>query len=221
VLDALVTLAFDYPPRGDYFRRELAQFLLLAQEERVDPRSLRGSYAGAMGIAQFMPSSYRRYAADGNGDGRRDLWSWNADVFASIANYFREHDWKRDGPVATAAAHDAAPDDPVQAQAVLRDTVASLRERGYRFETTQAADAKVMLVPAEQQDGSFAWRVGYQNFYTITRYNRSFLYAMAVNDLAEAISARRAQPVGSADPAPAIAPATAPEAAPVSGPTQP
>jgi membrane-bound lytic murein transglycosylase B len=190
VLDALATLAFDYPPRAEYFRRELTQFLLLAQEERVDPRSLRGSYAGAMGIAQFMPSSYRRFAADGTGDGRRDLWNWNADVFASIANYFREHGWRRGEPVLADASHDAAPDDPAKAQAVLRDTVASLRERGYRFESPLGGDAKAMLVPAAQQDGSTAWRVGYQNFYTITRYNRSFLYAMAVNDLANAIEAR-------------------------------
>lgn len=190
VLDALATLAFDYPPRGEYFRRELAQLLLLAQEERVDPRSLTGSYAGAMGIAQFMPSSFRRYAADGSGDGRRDLWSWNPDVFASIANYLREHGWQRGEPVLTNAAHDAPPDDPAQAQAVLRDTVASLHGRGYRFESALEADAKTLLVPAAQQDGSTAWRVGYQNFYTITRYNRSFLYAMAVNDLADAIEAR-------------------------------
>jgi membrane-bound lytic murein transglycosylase B len=207
VLDALVTLAFDYPARGEYFRRELAQFLLLAREERVDPRSLRGSYAGAMGIAQFMPSSYRRYAADGTGDGRRDLWSWNADVFASIANYLREHGWRRGEPVLAAASHDAAPDDPAKAQAVLRDTVASLRARGYRFETTLGNEARTLLVPAVEQDGATSWRVGYQNFYTITRYNRSFLYAMAVSDLADAIAARDAAqadaaPTAGGEPAP-------------------
>lgn len=189
VLDALVTLGFDYPPRADYFRRELTQLLLLAREERVDPRSLKGSYAGAMGIAQFMPSSYRRYAADGNGDGSRDLWSWNPDVFASIANYFREHGWRRGEPVLSDAMHDAAPDDPAKAEAALKFTVAGLKERGYRFETTLPAATPAMLVPA-QLESTTAWRVGYQNFYTITRYNRSFLYAMAVNDLADAIAAR-------------------------------
>ncbi|HWL62153.1 MAG TPA: lytic murein transglycosylase B [Steroidobacteraceae bacterium] len=189
VLDALATLAFDYPPRADYFRRELKQMLLLAREEKVDPRSLKGSYAGAMGIAQFMPSSFRSYAADGNGDGRRDLWSWNPDVFASIANYLREHGWRRDEPVLSDAAHEAPPDDPASAEAALKYTVGGLRERGYRFQTTLPDAAQAMLVPA-QQESATTWRVGYQNFYTITRYNRSLLYAMAVNDLADAIAAQ-------------------------------
>ncbi len=186
VLDALATLAFDFPRRADYFQRELAQFLLLAREEKVDPRSLKGSYAGAMGIAQFMPSSYRAYAADGTGDGTRNLWTWNADVFASIANYFREHGWRPGEPVLANATHDASPDDPAKAEATLKDTVASLRARGYRFETDLPGTAKAMLVPAALREGT-AWRVGFQNFYTITRYNRSFLYAMAVSDLADAI----------------------------------
>lgn len=189
VLDSLVTLAFDYPRRAEYFTRELAQFLLLTREERVDPRSLKGSYAGAMGIAQFMPSSYRAYAADGTGDGKRDLWSWNADVFASIANYFTEHGWQHGQPVLAEARHDAPPDDPARAEAVLKDSVASLRARGYRFDTPLPADAPAMLVPATQRAGT-DWRVGFQNFYTITRYNRSLLYAMAVNDLADAIEKR-------------------------------
>ena len=189
VLDALATLAFDYPPRADYFRRELKQMLLLAREEQVDPRSLKGSYAGAMGIAQFMPSSFRSYAADGNGDGRRDLWSWNPDVFASIANYLREHGWRGGEPVLSDATHEAPPDDPAGAEAALKYTVGSLRERGYRFQTTLPDTAQAMLVPAQQEAGT-AWRVGYQNFYTITRYNRSLLYAMAVNDLADAIAAQ-------------------------------
>jgi membrane-bound lytic murein transglycosylase B len=189
VLDSLVTLAFDYPRRADYFRRELVQFLLLAREEKVDPRSLKGSYAGAMGIAQFMPSSYRRYAADGNGNGTRDLWNWNADVFASIANYFREHGWRRGEPVLADARHDSPPDDPARATATLNETVAGLASRGYRFETSLPGTAKAMLVPAAERDGT-RWRVGFNNFYVITRYNRSLLYAMAVHDLATAIEKR-------------------------------
>ena len=210
VLDALSTLAFDYPRRADYFTRELAQFLLLAGEEGVDPRSLKGSYAGAMGIAQFMPSSYRAYAADGTGDGTRDLWSWNADVFASIANYFLEHGWRAGEPVLAEARHNAPPDDPARAEAVLKDTVASLRARGYRFETPLPDDAAAMLVPATQRTGT-DWRVGFQNFYTITRYNRSLLYAMAVNDLADAIEKkyREAEPARAAGP---HAPVTPPSA---------
>ncbi len=189
VLDALVTLAFDYPRRADYFRRELAQFLLLTREENVDPRSLKGSYAGAMGIAQFMPSSYRAYAADGTGDGTRNLWEWNADVFASIANYFVKHGWKSGEPVLADARHDSPPDDPARAEATLNTTVGALRQRGYRFDTDLPASARAMLVPAAQRDG-VQWRIGFQNFYTITRYNRSFLYAMAVSDLADAIEER-------------------------------
>lgn len=200
VLDSLATLAFDYPRRAEYFQRELTQFLLLTREENVDPRSLKGSYAGAMGIAQFMPSSYRAYAADGTGDGTRDLWNWNADVFASIANYFVKHGWKRDEPVLADAKHDAPKDDPARSSSTLNETVASLRARGYRFDTALPDSAKAMLVPAAQRDG-VQWRVGFQNFYTITRYNRSLLYAMAVNDLADAIEKRyressRPQPVG-------------------------
>ncbi len=209
VLDALATLGFDYPPRADYFKRELTQLLLLAREEKVDPRSLKGSYAGAMGIAQFMPSSFRAYAADGNGDGRRDLWSWNPDVFASIANYLRVHGWRRDEPVLADAMHDASPDDPARAEASLKYTVGGLRERGYRFQTTLPDAAQAMLVPAQQETAT-TWRVGFQNFYVITRYNRSFLYAMAVNDLADAIAARHRATASLPAPAPAALARVAP-----------
>jgi len=189
VLDALATLAFDYPPRAEYFRKELVQFLLLAREEHLDPRNPKGSYAGAMGIPQFMPSSYRRFAVDGSGDGRRDLWSYGPDVFASIAHYFREQGWHPGEPVLADACNEQPPDDPAAATARLADTVDSLRGRGYRFDTTQPGSAPAMLVPAALENG-IAWRVGYQNFYVITRYNRSLLYAMAVSDLADAIAAR-------------------------------
>src|SRR5690606_30008275 len=105
------------------------------------------------------------------------------------ANYFTEHGWRRGEPVLADAKHDAPADDPAKAEAVLKDTVASLRDRGWRFETDLPGDAKAMLVPAAQRDG-IDWRVGFQNFYTITRYNRSLLYAMAVSDLADAIEKR-------------------------------
>jgi membrane-bound lytic murein transglycosylase B len=207
VLDSLATLAFDYPPRADYFRRELAQFLLLAREECIDPRLPKGSYAGAMGIAQFMPSSYRRYAADGNGNGTRDLWNWNADVFASIANYLREHGWRRGEPVLADARHEAPPDDPAKTTSSLNETVASLVARGYRFDTSLPGDARALLVPAAERDGT-RWRVGFNNFYVITRYNRSLLYAMAVNDLADAIEQRyrEAERLRQAGPHPPVVP---------------
>lgn len=195
VLDSLTTLAFGYPRRAEFFRAELAQLLLLAREEGVQPSSIRGSYAGAMGIPQFMPSSYRRYAVDGANDAHRDLWTWNIDVFASVAHYFNEHGWQRGQPVLIEASHDAAPDDPAKAEAALKDTLDSLRQRGYRFETSLPGNTPAVLVPARLADG-IAWRIGLQNFYTITRYNRSLLYAMTVNDLADAIATRYGQRAG-------------------------
>jgi membrane-bound lytic murein transglycosylase B len=191
VLDALATLAFDYPRRAEYFQNELEQYLLMTREERLNPRQPKGSYAGAMGIAQFMPSSFRRYAVDGSGDGRRDLWQYGPDVFASVANYFVQNGWRAGEPVLADAENDAPPDDPAKATAKLSDTVESLRSRGYRFETSLPATAPAMPVPAVLEDRT-AWRIGFQNFYVITRYNRSLLYAMTVNDLAEAIAVRYA-----------------------------
>ena len=194
VLDALATLGFDYPPRGQFFRKELEQFLMMAREEMLDPREPRGSYAGAMGIPQFMPSSFRRFAVDGTGDGHRNLWEEGADVFASVGNYLREHGWRAGQPVLAEAYHASAPDDPASAKLVLADTVDSLKQRGYVFQTTLPDKSRAMLVPA-QLANSLTWRVGFQNFHAITRYNRSAMYAMSVHDLAQAIAARfRAAP---------------------------
>lgn len=192
VLDALATLSFDYPPRAAYFRQELEQFLLLARDREVDPLKTTGSYAGAMGAPQFMPSSYRRFAVDETGNGRRDLWSNWSDVFASIANYFVEHGWKTGEPVLVDSVGINPADDPAAFRFDRADTVGAIRERGYRFDTTQPADAPAWLVPAERADGP-AWRVGFNNFYVISRYNRSSRYAMAVNDLAVALRARVGQ----------------------------
>ena len=191
VLDALTTLGFDYPPRGAFFRRELEQYLLMTREEELDPRLPLGSYAGAMGIPQFMPSSFRSLAVDGSGDGKRNLWQTWPDVFASIAHYFNEHGWRTGQPVLADATTEDSPDDPANARVALDETVASLRKRGYRFETRLPASAPAMLVPAALEQ-SMTWRVGFQNFFVITRYNRSPLYAMAVHDLAQAIAVRSA-----------------------------
>ncbi|MFO1505366.1 MAG: lytic murein transglycosylase B [Steroidobacteraceae bacterium] len=210
VLDALTTLGFDYPPRGEFFRQELEQFLMMTREEKLDPRAPLGSYAGAMGIPQFMPSSFRRFAVDGTGDGHRNLWEVNADVYASVGNYLRENGWRAGQPVLAEAYNDHAPDDPANAKLVLNDSVESLKKRGYVFQTTLPDTARVMLVPAQLAD-SLTWRVGFQNFYAITRYNRSPLYAMAVNDLAQQIAERyRAAPAA----LPAAPPAAASPAAP-------
>jgi membrane-bound lytic murein transglycosylase B len=187
VLDALATLAFDYPPRAPFFRGELAQFFLLSREEHVDVEKALGSYAGAMGAPQFIPTSYRKFAVDGDGDGKRDLWnSWD-DVIASIANYLRVHGWRTDEPIvvnATLRNDDLGAFDV--SQIALNETVQSLRDKGVEFETTLPADAPAMLVVAQGKNGP-EYRVGFNNFYVITRYNRSTMYAMAVNDLGNAI----------------------------------
>jgi membrane-bound lytic murein transglycosylase B len=192
VLDALMTLGFDYPRRRKFFLAELEQFLLLVREERLDPATALGSYAGAMGSPQFMPSSYRRLAVDGSGDGRRDLFTDWDDVFSSVANYFVASGWQRGARVITEAT---APEEVFAAldrrNLDLKDTAASLRARGVRFDPAVAADTPLILIPAEQRDGPGV-RVGFANFRVITRYNRSVLYAMAVHDLADALRARTA-----------------------------
>ena len=190
VLDALATLAFDYPPRGDFFRKELEEFVLLSRENKLDPLKTTGSYAGAMGAPQFMPSSYRRYAMDGSEDNVRDLWSSWPDVFASVANYFREHGWQTGAPVIVEAR--LAPDPIFQINPrnlELNQTLESLNQSGVQVDLAAPRDTPTMLVSAEQRDGP-AYRVGFNNFQVITRYNRSARYAMAVNDLAEVIATR-------------------------------
>jgi membrane-bound lytic murein transglycosylase B len=190
VLDALATLAFDYPSRAKFFQDELEAFLLLTRDASIDPLTATGSYAGAMGAPQFMPSNYRRYAVDAGRDGRINLWSNWLDIFASVGNYFHEHGWITGEPVLSEAAVDA------EAAATLDgrnlspgDTVASLRSKGVRFESSLPATAPALLIAADEAD-AVHWRVGYHNFYVITRYNHSMLYAMAVYDLAQAIRER-------------------------------
>ena len=188
VIDALSTLAFDYPPRSRYFRGELEQFLLLIREEHVPPLVAQGSYAGAMGAPQFMPTGYRAYSVDGDGDGKRDLGgSWD-DVIASVANYLARHGWRPGEPIAVAAK---VPGDDLSkfdtSKLALNETVGSLRAKGVEFETDLPADAPAMLVVGEGRDGP-EYRVGFTNFYAITRYNRSTMYAMVVHDLGQAIA---------------------------------
>jgi membrane-bound lytic murein transglycosylase B len=190
VLDALMTLSFDYPPRADYFRGELEQFLLLYNEEHLDPTKLTGSYAGAMGVPQFMPSSYRQFAVDADGDNKRDLWNNWDDILASIANYFVEHGWEAGGPVLAETKLDPEPTFQIDTKNLeLNETIESLSAHGVEVIGDQVGTTPVVLVSAEQPDGP-AYRVGFKNFYVITRYNRSARYAMAVHDLAEAILQR-------------------------------
>jgi membrane-bound lytic murein transglycosylase B len=187
VIDALATLAFDYPPRSEFFRGELQQFLLLSREESVDPRTALGSYAGAMGAPQFVSSSYRNFAIDGDGNGKRDLWnSWD-DVIGSVANYLLAHGWREGEPVVVTAAFDGTDLSRFNTTKLeLNETVQSLRDKGVRFATTLPADAPALLIVADGKTGP-VYRVGFNNFYAITRYNRSPMYAMAVHDLGDAV----------------------------------
>lgn len=185
VIDALATLAFDYPPRSPFFRRELRHFLLLAREQGLDPAGLKGSYAGAMGYGQFMPSSYRSYAVDFDGDGVADIWNNPVDAIGSVANYLARHGWRRGEPVA-ARATPTTPlpadwfDDGLDADR----TVAQLRGDGLEPVRRLPADAPALALRLAGDDGPEYW-LGLPNFYVITRYNHSALYAMAVHQLSE------------------------------------
>lgn len=189
-LDALMTLGFDYPPRAPFFRAELEQLLLLARDEKIDAAQVRGSYAGALGPPQFMPSSYRRFAVDANGDGRRDLLRDWDDVIVSVANYFRAHGWSSGQPVLLDARADATVYNQLDFRNLqLNATLGGLRAQGVSFDSALPDNTPAILLPAELESGPSV-RIGLANFEVITRYNRSIRYAMAVNDLAADISRR-------------------------------
>jgi len=183
VFDSLVTLAFDYPKRAKFFTRELEQFLLLVKEQNLDTKGLMGSYAGAMGMPQFISSSYRHYAVDFDKDGQINLFDSKADILGSVANYFVEHGWRPKEAIAG----------PLRLQ--KKNTVDRLKpgvkteyqwsdfaKNGLHSNTILPANTPVALVQLEQSDRTEYW-AGFQNFYTITRYNHSELYAMAVYQL--------------------------------------
>jgi membrane-bound lytic murein transglycosylase B len=199
VLDALATLAFAYPPRSAFFTSELEAFLLLTREEDVDPTAALGSYAGAMGAGQFIPSSYRAYAVDGDADGKRDLWTnWN-DVFGSVANYFARHGWRAGEPVIEPATRTERYAGPEPRNSLdLDGTVSSVTEQGYVFTTTLPSDAPAAPYSFEAQGGGSEYWVGYHNFYVVTRYNRSTKYALAAHQLSQAIRSRYFETVASA-----------------------
>ena len=193
VLDALATLAFDYPPRSAYFRAELEEFLLLSREHGMDPLVVTGSYAGAMGAPQFMPRSVRAFARDGNGDQRIDLWNTWPDVFASVANFLRDHGWNPGEPIVVPATL-FDPDNVVLDGSTLatRETVDSLQRKGVEFAALLPETAPTMFVAVRGELGPACF-VGYRNLWVITRYNRSILYAMTVADLASAVRESLAQ----------------------------
>jgi len=190
VLDALATLAFDYPPREGFLRRELAEYLLLVREEEIQATDVVGSYAGAMGRPHCMPSSFRAYAVDSTGDGKRDIWTNWADVVGSISNYFLAHGWKTGEEITTQATLGNSWKGPLPVPAntlEAQDTVGSLSRKGVLFATELAADSDSQLLTLEGSVGTEHW-VGFHNFFVITRYNRSVMYALVVHQLGQEIA---------------------------------
>ena len=190
VLEALTMLAFSYPPRARLFRSELEHYLLLTREARFDALQVKGSYAGAIGIPQFLPSSYRRYAVDFDGDNRRDLVGSVADAIGSVANYYKSHGWREGGIIAVPAAVE-----PDGAAALLelgikpRLSVGELKRRGVSPAEPLEEGPAAALVVVEAAEGPSYW-LGLNNFYVITRYNRSINYALAVRELAHELRAQ-------------------------------
>jgi membrane-bound lytic murein transglycosylase B len=194
VLDALTTLAFHYPPRQDYFRSELGQlFLLPAAKFPYPPEDLLGSYAGAMGWAQFMPSSIAQFARDGDGDGKIDLWNSLPDICASVAGYFQAHGWQPGGPVALRArvAADARALDPKGL--VPAYSLHQLAQWGYVADAALDPMTPATLIRLDGADGPEVW-ITFENFYVISRYNKSPLYSLAVYQLSQAIAATAGMP---------------------------
>jgi len=211
VVDSLSTLAFGFPARSAFFRSELEQFLLLAREAKFDPLAVQGSYGGAMGAPQFMPSNYRSLAVDGDHDGKIDLWNSWPDIIASVAHYFAFHGWIAGEPaVASADLWDPDVEDLPTGRLDLNSTVGALRAKGLDFATSLPADAPAVFLALRNAAGP-TYRIGFHNFWVITRYNHSALYALAVTELAQALAA----PAPAAEAAPAPASAVPPPVAPV------
>jgi membrane-bound lytic murein transglycosylase B len=193
VIDALSTLAFDYPKRSEFFTKELKNYLILTREQGFDPLDLKGSYAGAMGYGQFMPSSYREYAIDFDDDGVADIWNNPVDAIGSVANYFKHHGWRQGEPVVFAA--DAAADVPdelfVQGRSDLKPqrTVAEFAAAGIVARQELDPEALATAMKFELEDGYEYW-LGLHNFYVITRYNHSAMYAMSVYQLSQRLAGR-------------------------------
>ena len=185
VIDALATLGFDYPPRAPFFRQQLKEFLLLAREQQADPLALKGSYAGAMGLPQFMPSSFRAYAVDFDGDGRINIWNNPTDAIGSVASYFKQHGWAAGGQVVSRAqVRGERVDEGLTVGIEPVKNVGELRALGWSSRDALRADLPVTAFRFEGTEGPEYW-LGLSNFYAITRYNRSAMYAMAVHQLSE------------------------------------
>jgi membrane-bound lytic murein transglycosylase B len=191
VIDALSTLAFDYPPRAPFFRSELVNYLLLTREQKHNPLEFKGSYAGAMGYGQFMPSSYRNFAVDFNGDGFTDIWNNPTDAIGSVANYFKQHGWQKGKAVVVPAKLTGARAPLLQNVSFNKVELPSIKisdwkKLGLAPNARVSASAPAIAIEFDGVHGLEYW-LGLENFYTITRYNRSPMYAMAVYDLSKEI----------------------------------
>lgn len=203
VLEALATLAFDYPKRAPLFRKELEEYLLLVKEQQFDPFALKGSYAGAMGIPQFIPSSYRHFAVDFHTKGQKDILGNKADAIGSVANYFKLHGWEPHEPVIVGAIphndkHAALPKDKKNPKPTLtvlewiKQYDVSPYEDAPSLPINKLLTRKAALIEFEGPSGKEYW-LGLNNFYVITRYNHSDHYAMAVYLLGQAVKQKISQ----------------------------
>lgn len=190
VLDAVATLGFDYPRRSEFFLGQLKEYLRLVKEEGTDITAHKGSYAGAMGFGQFIPSSYRSFAVDFDNDGKRDIWNNKTDAIGSVANYFAKHGWAAGEPVISGVSFNKPTDESWFSQGraglIPELTIADWQQRGVEPELTLPPEGKAVLMRLEMGEDEQYW-LGLHNFYVITRYNHSKLYAMAVYRLSEQV----------------------------------
>ena len=190
VADALSTLGFDYPRRAEFFQNELIELLLMAKEEKENIFDFKGSYAGAMGMPQFMPSSYRKWAVDYDGDGHRDIWNNVGDVAASVANYMKQHGWQTGGKMVVPVSLTITPhlQAIIDEKTALTRTVADFKALGVVPQAAVADNEKAVLYALETSPGVFEYYLGLNNFYTVWQYNHSRMYVTAVRDIANAIN---------------------------------
>lgn len=190
VMDALSTLAFNYPKRSKFFRSELKHYLLMSQEQKFAPLEKKGSYAGAMGMGQFMPSSFQSYAVDFDGDGKKNIWTNNSDAIGSVANYFERHGWQQGQSVTDKVSlmkkNSITMDDRCKRSCKLKLTIADYKNKGIQADTGLDDATKAILLILKQKKNKEYW-LGYNNFYVISRYNHSTLYSMAVYQLSQEI----------------------------------
>ncbi len=193
VVDSLATIAFDGPRRQEYFRDELKELLLLARDRNIDPLDIKGSYAGAMGLPQFLPSSYRRYAVDFDNDGDIDLIASPADAIGSVASYLKAYGWNQGEPSMVTVKLPAGMEADLVTGLERAHQVAKLRERGVKFSSIKVPDGLCSVVELPTPGKPSKYLAGFRNYEAVTRYNRSTFYATAVLELSEAIRAARTQ----------------------------